>query len=285
MKGAISAILEAARLLQASGVRPACNLEVSLVCDEETGSELGAAWLVREGIVKPDFVVVCEGGSGKRVCIGHNGTLWYEVSVLGRSAHASTPERGVNAFEQACDMVAILRKYATRLRKRRFVSPDGYVMRSTLNIGGFAGTGPGAKINTVPNHFVFTIDRRVLPSEKFQDADRELLAVLAGARNRIPGLRYKTRCLERNLPCLVDRQGSLPTALIDIISRQRRSKATFAVSTGFNDMHWFAAEAGIPVVGYGPGGERFHGVDERARVKDLVDSTAVYARLMAEFSG
>jgi succinyl-diaminopimelate desuccinylase len=50
-------------------------------------------------------------------------------------------------------------------------------------------------------------------------------------------------------------------------------------------MHWFALDAKIPVVGYGPGGERFHGVDERARIRDLVETSAVYLRLMRTFAG
>lgn len=285
MKGAIASMLEAARILRASGTRPSCNIEFSFVCDEETGSELGAAWLVREGIVKPDFAVVGEGGSKSNICIGHNGTLWYEVTVAGRSAHASTPERGLNAFDRACDLAVGLRAYIAKLSKRRFTSPDGQVLRATLNVGGEAATGPGGKINTVPNHFAFTLDRRVLPNESFASVDKELRAELAALRARTPGLRYKLRCLERNLPCLVDGSGPLPTAFATALQAERRNKPVFSVTTGFNDMHWFAVLAKIPVVAYGPGGERYHGVDERAKVKDLVETAATYARLMATFAG
>ena len=36
---------------------------------------------------------------------------------------------------------------------------------------------------------------------------------------------------------------------------------------------------------YGPGGEDYHAVDERARVKDLVQSAQIYARLLTTFAG
>lgn len=280
MKGAIVAILEAAHLLKTSGARPACNLEISFVCDEETGSELGAAWLVRSGIVKPDFAIVGEGGSGRKVCVGHNGTIWFEVTVIGKSAHGSMPEKGVNAFEGACALVAGLRKHRDALGRVRYRAPDGTVMHATLNLGGVASTGEGAKINTVPNEFRFTIDRRVLVSEDFDVARQRLEDCMAKVKEATPGLRYKLKALEGNRPCLVDTSASLVAAVEAAVAQERRLRVRRSVSTGFNDMHWFARDAGIPVVGYGPGGERFHGVDERARLKDIAETSKVYLRLM-----
>ena len=57
------------------------------------------------------------------------------------------------------------------------------------------------------------------------------------------------------------------------------------MSTGFNDMHFFAQVLKIPTIGYGPSGIDYHAVDERARVKDLVDSAKIYADLLTTFSG
>jgi succinyl-diaminopimelate desuccinylase len=49
-----------------------------------------------------------------------------------------------------------------------------------------------------------------------------------------------------------------------------RGKPTvFNVSTGFNDIHYFAHHLKIPTLGYGPGGDDIHAVDEKARVSDL----------------
>jgi succinyl-diaminopimelate desuccinylase len=68
------------------------------------------------------------------------------------------------------------------------------------------------------------------------------------------------------------------------VARVRRRPAKFTVSTGFNDMHFFANERRIPTLGYGPGGENYHAVDERAKVKDLVEAAAIYADLLTTFS-
>jgi succinyl-diaminopimelate desuccinylase len=50
-------------------------------------------------------------------------------------------------------------------------------------------------------------------------------------------------------------------------------------------MHFFAAHRKIPTLGYGPGGIDYHGVDERASVKELIASAKIYAELMTKFGG
>jgi succinyl-diaminopimelate desuccinylase len=65
----------------------------------------------------------------------------------------------------------------------------------------------------------------------------------------------------------------------------RKQPAVFNVSTGFNDMHFFASHLKIPTLGYGPGGEDYHAVDERAQVKELLASAKIYAELLMTFAG
>jgi succinyl-diaminopimelate desuccinylase len=48
-------------------------------------------------------------------------------------------------------------------------------------------------------------------------------------------------------------------------------------------MHFFAHYRKIPTLGYGPGGEREHAVDERAKVRDLVATAKIYAELLTTF--
>ena len=57
------------------------------------------------------------------------------------------------------------------------------------------------------------------------------------------------------------------------------------MSTGFNDIHYFSQHLGIPTLGYGPGGEDIHAVNERARVRDLVAAAKIYADLLTSFDG
>ena len=285
MKGSMASLLMALRALRASGVEPLMNVEVSFTADEETDSALGAGWVVRHAPISPDYAVVMEGGEGHRICCGHNGVVWLEVTIHGRAAHGSQPEKGVNAFEKMAALVRELHVYKDVLEKRTFATPEGKTMRATLNVGGVFAQGPGGKINTVPAEASFSIDRRVLAVETVASAERELRAFLAAAARRIAGCRISVAKVSDNHPCYREPAHPFFAAMQGTVTRVRKKAAVFCVSTGFNDMHFFAHHLKIPTLGYGPGGEECHAVDERAPVKELLRSAKIYAELLTTFAG
>ncbi len=285
MKGSIASLLLAVRALRATRTTPKLNLEISFTADEETDSALGAGWLVRHAPIKPDYAVVMEGGEGRTVCCGHNGTLWLEVRVQGRPAHGSTPDKGINALEKMAALVRALEPYKRTLAGRPWKSPEGRTMHPTINVGGVFHCGDGAKINTVPAHASFTIDRRVLPEENHAAAERELRAYLLTAARQIPQCRITVHKVGENFSCFSAPTDPFFAAMAASVARVRRQPARFNVSTGFNDMHFFSHHLKIPTLGYGPGGEDYHAVDERAAVKDLLGCAKIYAGLLTSFAG
>ncbi|MGC4071457.1 MAG: ArgE/DapE family deacylase [Nibricoccus sp.] len=285
MKGSIASLLLALRSLRASGTEPLMNIEVSFTADEETDSALGAGWVVEHAPISPDYAVVMEGGEGHRVCCGHNGVVWLEVTVHGRAAHGSQPHKGVNALEKMAALIRELDTHKKTLAARTFETPEGKMMRPTLNVGGIFSQGPGGKINTVPAQASFSIDRRVLAVETVVSAERELRAFLAAAAKRIPGCRISVAKVSDNHPCYHAPENPFFAAMAETVTTVRKKAAVFSVSTGFNDMHFFAHHLKIPTLGYGPGGEDCHAVDERASVKELLHSAKIYSQLLTTFAG
>jgi succinyl-diaminopimelate desuccinylase len=285
MKGAIASIIFALRALRATNTRPKFNVEVSFTADEETDSVLGTGWVAARGKLRADFAVVGEGGEGDAICCGHNGVVWLNVRVHGRAAHGSTPEAGINALEKMSALVLALDGYKRRLARRTFRAPDGRRMHATLNLGGVFAAGEGGKVNTVPASASFSIDRRVLPAESVRSAERELRAVLRAAARKIPQCRITLEKISDNHSCYTAPTHPLFGAMRASVARVRRQPAKFMVSTGFNDMHFFAQVRRIPTLGYGPGGLDYHAVDERARIKDLTDCAKIYADLLTTFKG
>jgi succinyl-diaminopimelate desuccinylase len=285
MKGSIASLLMALQALRATQTSPLMNVEVSFTADEETDSALGAGWLVEHAPIQPDYAIVMEGGEGNAVCCGHNGTLWLEVTVHGRPAHGSQPQNGVNALEKMSALVLALENYKKQLARRTWTTPEGKLQRPTINLGGVFDCGEGAKINTVPALARFTIDRRVTAIEKHAAAEKELRAVLAQTAAKIPQCRISVRKISENFSCFSPPKHPIFARMADVVSQVRGQKAVFSVSTGFNDMHFFSHHLKIPTVGYGPGGEDYHAVDERAQVKELLASAKIYAKLLTTFAG
>jgi succinyl-diaminopimelate desuccinylase len=285
MKGSIASLVLALRALKATAVSPRCNIEVSFTADEETDSFLGSGWVVGHLPLRADYVVVMEGGEGRLIGCGHNGVVWLNVVVHGRPAHGSTPERGVNALEKMAALVLALEDYKHQLARRRFPTPDGREMHPTINVGGVFAAGAGGKINTVPAEASFSIDRRVIANETVADVERELRAFLSGAARRIPHCHITIEKVSENHPCYRDPVDPFFGAVAASVKRVRGGRPVFYVSTGFNDMHFFAEHLRVPTVGYGPVGTNPHAVDERVRVADLVTAAKIYADLLTSFGG
>ena len=285
MKGSIASLLTALDALRQTRSRPLVNVEVSFTADEETDSFLGTRWVVDEAPIRPDYAIVMEGAEGSQVCCGHNGTLWLEVTVHGRAAHGSTPEEGVNAFEKMSALVLELEAYKKRIGRRTFLTPEGVTMRPTINVGGVFSSGEGGKINTVPAQASFSIDRRVLAVEDHAAAERDLRAYLAAAARRIPGCKITVSKVSENFSCFSKPSHPFFKAMASSVAQVRGRPTVFHVSTGFNDIHFFSHHLKIPTLGYGPGGDDIHAVDEKARVKDLVSAANIYANLLTTFAG
>lgn len=285
MKGAIACLLLALRALHATGTRPRCNVEVSFTADEETDSLLGAGWLVDHVPLMADYAVVMEGGEGRAIGCGHNGVVWLNVIVHGKPAHGSNPERGINALEKMSTLVLALQDYQRRLARRRFRTPEGKTMHPTINVGGVFAGGPGGKINTVPAEACFSIDRRVIATETVTGAERELRSFLAAAARRIPQCRITVEKVSENHPCFRDPMHPFFAAMAASVRRVRGGRPVFHVSTGFNDMHFFAEHLRVPTLGYGPVGFNPHAIDERVRVTDLVTAAKIYVDLLTSFAG
>lgn len=282
MKGSIAALLMAIQAQRQSGERPAFNIECSFTADEETGGELGAGYVVRQGLVNADYAVVCEGAAGTKVGCGHNGVLWLEVEVKGKAAHASSPEAGHNAFEDMTSLVQYLQrlKQKFQLEKREYFDFNMQLRRPTINIGGVFSGGMGDKVNTVPALARFSIDRRLVPSETLEMAEKELGQAIAQAASRVGNINFTVRKLLRIEPCLMEPTHPLPQAFAQAVRSTRRRSTEFRSTTGFTDLHFFIEEAGLPGIGYGVKSEQAHGVNERVGVRDLAQTARTYAEFM-----
>ena len=281
MKDAIAALLFAIKVLQDNDITPLFNIECSFTCDEETGGQLGAGYIVEKNLVKADYIVSCEGGTEMNIGNGHNGALWFEIEVKGKAAHGSQPDKGVNAFEKTAELVSVLQRLKRRLRspERAFILPDGSERFPTLNIGGtFKGT-QGDKVNTVPAHLSFSLDRRITPNEKLELAELEIMEAINSAAEFYKDMNLNTQAILRIHPCLTDTDSPLAKGFAAAVQTIRRRKPIFKTTTGFTDLHYFV-NTGLPGIGYGPRGEGGHAINERVFIPDLVRTSAIYATFM-----
>ncbi|MBA3295737.1 MAG: M20/M25/M40 family metallo-hydrolase, partial [Acidobacteria bacterium] len=92
MKAGIAAAVYAAEAIRRTGVDLTGSIEVSGTVDEESGGFAGVAWLAQQGRLsstRQDFVIIPEPLNVDRICIGHRGVYWFDVTTHGRIGHGS----------------------------------------------------------------------------------------------------------------------------------------------------------------------------------------------------
>ncbi|MCX7628644.1 MAG: acetylornithine deacetylase/succinyl-diaminopimelate desuccinylase family protein [Geminicoccaceae bacterium] len=289
MKGGIAAAVVAVEaLLELEPDLPGA-IEISGTADEESGGFGGVAWLAARGFFsKPrvDHVIIPEPLNVDRVCIGHRGVWWAEVTTFGRIAHGSMPFLGDCAVRHMAAFVdALERELWPKLAGRRTrmpVVPEG-ARASTLNINAIHGGQPegfsGLPSPCVPDRCRLILDRRFPVEENLEEVKAEILGILERLARERPGFRYGVRDLLEVEPGLTDPELPVPRAVASAIRSVLGREPSFVCSPGTYDQKHIARIGGLrDCVAYGPGIlDLAHQPDEFVAIEDLVTAAKVLA--------
>ena len=287
MKAGIAAAVFAAEAIRRAGVELPGTVEISGTVDEESGGFAGVAWLAETGRVargRTDYVIIPEPLNVDRICIGHRGVYWFELTTRGRIGHGSMPFLGVSAIDGMGHVLdAIRTELKPRLAARTTampVVPDG-ARHATININGIDGGQPVGGIQTpcVADRCRAVFDRRFLIEEGFDTTKRELVELIDRAIADVGGVTYEMRDLMIVDPTKTPDGSPVVGALDSAILRVLGTPARLIASPGTYDQKHFARIGGVPhCVAYGPGDiEQAHQPDEWCRIDDLVNATKVIA--------
>jgi succinyl-diaminopimelate desuccinylase len=281
-KSGIAAAIYAVEAVRRVGIPLRAGVEHSATADEESGGFAGVAWLCERGhFSQPPrrFVVITEPLDPERVCIGHRGVYWFEVTTLGRVGHGSMPGLAVNAAEAMSRIVQAFEtelKPALALRHSRAPVEPPQARHPSLNLNAIhAGQSPGDwQTPTVPDRCTAVFDRRFIHEEQFDTVRSEIVDLLDGQ-----GVAYELKDLMRVDPLLVDERGELAQAAARAIRDALRAEPRFISSPGTYDQKHLVRRAGIQeCIAYGPGRLVLaHQPDEHVAVADLVAAAKVMA--------
>ncbi len=199
MKGGLAASLYAVEAIRRAGVRLAGHVEQSGTVDEESGGWAGVAYLAERGYFSPartDYVVITEPLNPDRLCLGHRGVFWFELTTFGSIGHGSMPQLAVNAIDAMAEVIAeINHRLKPRLAERVTAIPvePAACRHPTINLNAIAGGQPVDAVQTpcVPDRCVAIFDRRFLAEEPLEAVRAEVDAVLREVAQRVPGFRYR----------------------------------------------------------------------------------------------
>ena len=178
----VGSLFAATSILKA-GLVPNYTVKLLFVADEETGSEYGIKYLLDNYNLfrEKDFILVPDGGNeeGNMIEIAEKSLLWLQFRTIGRQCHASMPDRGINAFIAASDLVLQLNKLNEEYgQKDPIFDPP---------VSTFSPTKKEANVpnvNTIPGDDIFYLDCRILPSINLDNVLSRISEIIHGIEKK-----------------------------------------------------------------------------------------------------
>lgn len=179
MKGSIVGLLYGLDLIREKSLK--YDVSVMMTTDEENGQTNQLRYLKRylEPVANACFFNL-DTNFGY-VTVTNLGAVKIDVKVTGKAVHSALSHLGENAVENAGLLVNALMRLKAKVTDKKSaipVDPATGITRMVprLNINMISG---GIKSNIVPDECLISIDRRLIPEEKAEDAREEILETLS----------------------------------------------------------------------------------------------------------
>jgi len=278
MKGALAAMIHAAAGVDRARLAGRVAVSATVVEEVMEGVSLRA---VMEA-VRPDYVIVGE-ATQLDLNRGGRGRAEIHLETLGRPAHSSSPQLGLNAVHRMLPVVSAIERLPV---KRHAVVGEALCVLTDI----ISDPYPGHSV--VPSRCRVTYDRRLLPGETPESvlaaitslyptpslpeaAQADLVAMLAEGEHAT----YTGQMLRG--------QKFFPAWVLDeshpLIRRALQGLRAAGLAPGLGayrfctNAAYSAGVAGVPTVGFGPGGEGdAHVVDERLELDALIAAARGY---------
>ncbi|MFQ6050894.1 MAG: M20 family metallopeptidase [Candidatus Hydrothermarchaeota archaeon] len=265
MKGGLAAMISAMESIADSDIEIKGNLIFIASVDEEIGGMDGLGYLMKRNMVNADLCLVGE-PTKLDIVTAEKGVLWIRIGVKGKSAHASLPEKGINAIERASSIIKALSEI-------EYKKSHPLLGKPTINVGKIRG---GTKVNVVPDYCEIEIDRRIIPGEDIEEVKKEIIENLKGEECSIEYfLHAKPFEIEKDSEPVL----RLKKIIKDITNKEPRIKGIF----GFTDAR-FAYEKGITPIVFGPGSaNQAHTANEYVEIEQVINAAKIYALFATDF--
>ena len=272
MKGSLAASM----LVTAEAKRRALRGDVILtaVADEEFAS-IGTEAVVAD--LTADAAIVAE-PTELRIVVAHRGFAHLEVEVQGRAAHGGRPDLGIDAIAKTGRVLVGIEELDRRLRAN---PTHAYLGSGSIHASLIEG---GQEFSSYPARCVLQAERRTIPGETRELAERELREIVERAGEGDTDFSAEVRAPTSREPFEVADDAEIVRAV------RREATHVLGVTPETVGAPWWAdsallAAAGIPTVLFGPIGEGAHAEVEWVDVPSLERCAEVYAGVASELCG
>jgi acetylornithine deacetylase/succinyl-diaminopimelate desuccinylase-like protein len=221
---------------------------------------------------QPDAAIVAEPTS-LNVVVAHQGQVRWRCHTMGRAAHTSRPDAGLNAIYAMSRIVLAIEQYHAQLCTEAPLHP--LCGRPSVCVSTIRG---GVAINTVPEKATIEIDRRLAPGESPEGAYEALISHISEHAD-LPGCRVQhDPPFMQSVGLSDDSNHGLAERVAGVVREYGRPSELVGVPFG-TDAAAISA-AGVPTVVFGPGSiDQAHTADEFILIDELQAATDIFHRI------
>ena len=257
-----------------------------LVSDEEGPYGLGTVYIINDKIhniaEEADFAIIAEPSAGFTkvphpcLCLGARGGYNYTIKVRGKSAHAATPELGINAMVDASAIVSELEKIPPET--------DDKLGHSTPCVIRMNGGGAAC---SVPDYAEVEIFHHTVRGETQETIKKRVDKAIAAAN-----VRSKVEVSFRQSPAegfdggfdayCIDENGEILHTLENTVEKVCGKPANLAYFQSIGDFNHIGGKLQIPTVLLGAEGDNFHRSDERVNLKSALEVAHIISEFLSD---
>ena len=272
MKGSLAACMSAAKSLIDAGIILDGDLVVAAVADEEYAS-LGTNELIRHYPVSGAIVTE---PTGLDICLAHKGFIWLEVETIGRAAHGSRYDLGLDANMLMGRFLGELDKLEKALRAR---PEHPLVGPPTLHAAMIKG---GSELSAYAASCHLQIERRTIPGETESQVVEEIQAIVDELTAADPDFRARVESFFVRDPFEVSSEASLVQVLSESATRILNQPPAMVGQMPWMDSALLAS-AGVETVVFGPSGAGAHAHEEWVEVESAVKLAEILAEVAVAY--
>lgn len=270
MKAALVCQIVAMEAIRDSGVDVSGTLAMAAVSDH-MGDQLGSIKYFDE--FSADLCVLGE-LSDNEIFLGHRGRYYFDVTVLGKSAHTCHKPLAINANMLAAHAVLELDASSLRPNLETWVQdlfgPETYMAPGRI----YGGLPPGGP-SMIPDECVIRVDCRPQPGVSIEEVEREIHRCLAQAKQRDSRFSASVNLVDHKPGYLAPMDSNVVRLMTDAVREVRGEEPRPYAAGWLGDTASFGQK--VPTVIFGPGGEPVYCPDEHLSIDDIIEATQVYA--------
>ena len=281
--GGMASMVYAGKIIKDLGLEGDYTLVVTGTVQEEDCDGLCWQYIINEGKVVPEFVVITEPTS-LNIYRGQRGRMEIKVSTKGLSCHGSAPDRGDNAIYKMAPILTELRALNENLMDHDFLG------KGTLTVSEIFFSSPSRC--AVADGCTISVDRRLTAGETYEYALQQIknLPAVKEAnaevdmydyeRKSYTGMVYPTKSYFPTW--LIEEDHPATKTLVESYQGLFSSQPLVDKWTFSTNAVSIMGRFGIPCIGFGPGAEKeAHAPNEKTWKSELVKAAAMYAVIPA----